>query len=330
MKANKDTRLIRKTATMVTATFAIVASLSACGKFSPVDPKDIGTSTNSDPLEAEKENKGSADSATPPSTPVEGATADAGGAGSLTPAEAADTAEARLQILKELEGTGIMGDEPPAPVEAAPSEPQPAMDAAATKALIAADVTDEAKRDLILQLLEPSMRFNFTLAQQRHEIEAFKKVIDANGKLSDSQTAKLSEFKRSFRLADDASITELLSHIDVVGMSSQLAPLLLKTNWQTNSIKEKDISTRIQILNMDTSDEAVRYRAFRAVSRAPDNKQTPEKLMIAEFGFVPDKTNDSHEQAINTLATIQEIRRIMDAYPVEMNARIQEIAAQLK
>ncbi|MBN8539893.1 MAG: hypothetical protein J0L82_05865 [Deltaproteobacteria bacterium] len=360
MKLHSKGQLTKKTVSLVTATLAVVVGLSACGKFSAIDPKAKGTSTNANPLAADEENRlrELMASATPTPSPAPGQTP----APDAADADAADRDaaldEARRLFGAELNGAPATGAADPAvaapapPAAAAPApppvaaadaptgssspgerpatvvQPDPQAQPAPSKALIAADVSDEAKRDLILQLVEPTMRINFVLSLQRNEILALKKVLDSKKELSAEQAAKLSKFKQSFLLVDGDSIEALLSRVDVVNMTLQVAPLLLKTNWQTNgAISQEEISARVQMLNTYPSDQAIRFRSGRLAMKSSNEKKTSTQIMLAELGYNPESGKD--EQAEKTLATIEEALRIMDLYSTEIDKKINDTAAKL-
>lgn len=348
-----DGRLAKNTVCFVAAACAVVVGLSACGKFSAIDPKAKGTSTNSNPLAAEEEDRlrDLVASASPTPSPSPG----------QRPAAGADDddRDAALDQARQIFGDELAGrpaatptPEPspapgaapapppvaapaaaPAPPPVAASAPGPAAQPpAASKALIAEDVTDEAKRDLILQMVEPTMRINFRLSLQRNEILTFKKVLDAKQELSAEQAAKLSKFKQSFLLIDADSIDALLLRVDVVNMTLQLAPLLLKSNWQTNGmILQEEIAERVQMLNTHPSDQATRFRSGRLVMKKLKEegkvKRTSKEIMLAELGYVLNGAKD--EQAEKMLATIDEAIRIMELYSADITKMINDTSAKL-
>jgi hypothetical protein len=352
VKLHSNGQLTKKTVSLVTATLAVVVGLSACGKFSAIDPKAKGTSTNANPLAADEENSlrelMASAKPTPSPSPGQTPTPDA------TDRDAADRDaaldEARRIFGAELNGEPAPGVADPAlaasvpPAAAVPAPPavaaadapngsgpvvaQPAL----PKALIAADVSDEAKRDLILQLVEPTMRINFVLSLQRNEIFAFKKVLDSKKELSAEQAAKLSKFKQSFLLVDGDSIEALLSRVDVVNMTLQVAPLLLKTNWQTmGAISQEEISARVQMLNAYSSDQAIRFRSGRLVMKKLKEQKkverTSKEIMRAELAYGANEPKN--EEAEKMLATIDEALRIMDLYSTEITKRINDTSAKL-
>ncbi len=353
----KSARLTKNSVSLVTATLAVVIGLSACGKFSVIDPKAKGTSTNSNPLSADEENRLRDLVATPSPTPtpVPGAPA-ATGDGALIDDRDAALDEARRVFGAELDGrpaqpaSDLSGQ--PASPPATGSTPQPAADPAAaavvlttppaqapspspspaassdSKALIAADITDEAKRDLILALVEPTMRINFNLSLQRNEILALKKILDSKKELSTEQAAKLSKFKQSYLLIDADSIDDLLARVDVVNFTLQTAPLILKTNWQTNGqFSQEDVATRVQMVNTYPSDEAVRFRSGRLAVKGLGLKRTSKQIMTAELGYNPSSNKD--ENAEKVLATIDETLRIMELYSTEFSKKNSEVSAML-
>lgn len=363
MKLHSKGQLTKKTVSLVTATLAVVVGLSACGKFSAIDPKAKGTSTNANPLAADEENRlrelMASATPTPSPSPGQTPTPDAADADAADRDAALD--EARRIFGAELDGRQVntsgalvedgrpantsgahVPDGRPANTSGAPApgaasaDPAVAAGAAApvvaqpapSKALIAADVSDEAKRDLILQLVEPSMRINFVLSLQRNEILALKKVLDSKKELSAEQAAKLSKFKQSFLMVDGDSIEALLSLVDVVNMPLQVAPLLLKTNWQTmGAISQDEISARVQMLNTYPSDQAIRFRSGRLAMKSSNEKKTSTQIMLAELGYNPE--SGKNEQAEKILATIDETIRIMDLYSTEIDKKINDTATKL-
>lgn len=360
MKILSNGRLTKNTLSLVTATCAVVVGLSACGKFSPIDPKAKGTSTNSNPLAAEEEDRlrdlVASTSPTPSPTPGQ------------EPAPAADDAgrdaaldQARQLFSDELKGRTAGHGASPAPAAGSPPAPVVADGAAAdappvlvtpegtagaaappspitepasaqpaqSKALIAEDVSDEAKRNLILQLIEPTMRINFRLSLQRGEILGLKKILDAKKELSAEQAAKLSRFKQSYLLIDTDSIDALVSRVDVVNTHLQIAPFLLKSNWQTQgSISQEEIAARVQMLNTHPSDAAIRFRSARQAMKLSNEKPTANKIMAAELAYNPD--SEKNEVAENTLKTIDEVRRIMALYPAEIDKEIAAVSEKLE
>lgn len=374
MKLHSKGQLTKKTVSLVTATLAVVVGLSACGKFSAIDPKAKGTSTNANPLAADEENRlrELMASATPTPSPSPGQTptpdaadADAAerdaaldearrifgaelsgapptgtadpavavpappavAAGAEAPAADASNAGAGAPNASSVPGDRLATVVQPVPQEAAPAAAVVAQPAP-SKALIAADVSDEAKRDLILQLVEPALRINFILSQQRNEILALKKILDSKKELSTEQAAKLLKFKQSFLLVDGDSIEALLSRVDVVNMTLQVAPLLLKTNWQTmGAISQEEISARVQMLNTYPSDQAIRFRSGRLAMKSSNDKKTSTQIMLAELGYNPESGKD--EQAEKMLATIDEAHRIMDLYSTEIEKKINDTAAKI-
>ena len=375
MKLNSKGQLTKKTVSLVTATLAVVVGLSACGKFSAIDPKAKGTSTNANPLAADEENRlrelMASATPTPSPSPGQTPTPDAADADAADRDAALD--EARRLFGAELDGrtsgapanpAGAAAADPaaqaaapaPAPVPAAPATPvqpadaappvppvvanapaapaaaDPAAQPAPSKALIAADVSDEAKRDLLLQLVEPTMRINFVLSLQRNEILALKAILDSKKELSAEQGAKLSKFKQSFLLVDGDSIEALLSRVDVVNMTLQVAPLLLKTNWQTMGvISQEEISARVQMLNTYPSDQAIRFRSGRMVMKKLKEEKkverTSKEIMRAELAYSANEPKN--EEADKMLATIDEALRIMDLYSGEIDKKIKDTSTKL-
>jgi hypothetical protein len=325
VKTQLNGRLTKNTLSFVTATCAVVIGLSACGKFSAIDPNDPkakGTSTKANPLAADEENRlrdlKASGSPTPSPSPGQSPTprtADGNG----DPDRLAALDKARQVFDAEL-GPGQPGapaapGAPPAPAAAAAAQP------ASSKALIAEDVSDETKRDLIIQLIEPAMRINFALSWQRNEILEMQKILDSKQELSAEQAAKLSKFKQSFLLVDADSIDALLSRVDVVNMILQIAPSLLTTHWQAHGqISDKEISKRVEILNTDSSDQAVRFRSGRLemqAMQASTEKNTSKQIMLFELGHDPEAGKD--ELSEKMLATIEEAHRIIGLYQAEID-----------
>lgn len=384
MKDFSNARFMKTSATMLTAAMAVVVGLSACGKFSAIDPKAKGTSTNANPLAAEEENRLRELMAEASATPAPGASQAAGpaagagsGAGRSEEDREAALDEARRVFGAELDGraaapagqpagqaagavaqagsgaeraagqpdgqpvgqaaagagqpdgqqagAGQAGAPPPAAIVITPPPAAAIAPAsAASKALIAADVSDEAKRDMILELVEPTMRINFVLSMQRNEILAMKAVLDAKKELSPEQAAKLSKFKQSFLLLEGDSIEALLTRVDVVNMTLQVAPFLLKSNWQPIDMKE--VATRVQALNTYPSDESVRFRSARLALKGTGEKPTSRKIMMAEIGYDPSAKDENAEKV---LATIDEALRIMSLYSPVITAKINETSSKL-
>jgi hypothetical protein len=363
VKLHSKGQMTKKTVALVTATLAVVVGLSACGKFSAIDPKAKGTSTNANPLAADEENRlrELMASATPTPSPSPGQTPTPEAADADAADRDAALDEARRIFGAELDGrtsgapanpAGAAAADPaaqaaapaPAPVPAAPATPVqpadaappvppvPAAQPAPSKALIAADVSDEAKRDLLLQLVEPTMRINFVLSLQRNEILALKAILDSKKELSAEQGAKLSKFKQSFLLVDGDSIEALLSRVDVVNMTLQVAPLLLKTNWQTMGvISQEEISARVQMLNTYPSDQAIRFRSGRMVMKKLKEEKkverTSKEIMRAELAYSANEPKN--EEADKMLATIDEALRIMDLYSGEIDKKIKDTSTKL-
>lgn len=323
---------------------ATTTGLAACGKFE-VDPKTKGVSTNSNPLQAEAENRLRDLVAPSPSPQPQGEAA---------PAETAsdDTRDAALDQARRLFEEELRGGSATAPAEApavaAPAEAaQPAPVAAApvetaqtpvavpaappvSPALVAKDLNDEAKGQLLLQLVEPTMRINFVLAKQRREILTLKKILDEKKELSTEQKEKLTAFKRSYLLVPEDSEEALLSRVDTIAFSIMIAPLLLETNWsQSGSITGEALSARVQMLNTLPTDEAVRFRSARLAVKGKKLADEARQIYLGELGYNPESgKNDSLEQL---RLTQMEVERVMksDGISTMLDNRIKEISELL-
>lgn len=342
----------------VTATIG----LTACGKFE-IDPKLKGVSTNSNPLKAEAEDKVRDLVATPPSTspsPYSSPTTDGSGpagAGLERTGETGDVALDQVRRLfdEEMNAPGApapaagqaapaapaapaqvaqAGEAPPAAEQAAsavaPAAAPAALPAAAPAALMAQDIADEAKGHLLFTLVEPTFRINFKVSQQRNEILAMKKILDEKKELSKEQQAKLNQFKINFLLVPDDSIEALLSHVDVIAFSIQVAPLILETHWGTKGkITDQALSDRVQKLNTHPSDEAVRFRSGRLALKGQNLKDESRQIYEAELGYneSTDKTSEIEQLRLTQL----EVTRIMNLPVIStlLDNRIKQVTAQV-
>lgn len=327
---------------------ATTTGLAACGKFE-VDPKTKGVSTNSNPLQAEAENLVRDLVAPSPSSQLQGEAPPAETASDDTRDAALD--QARRLFEEELHGSGatapaeapaapatVVTAQPPAPAATAPAEApaatvpaEPVAPAApVSPALVAKDLNDEAKGQLLLQLVEPTMRINFVLAKQRREILTLKKILDDKKELSAEQKEKLTAFKRSYLLVPEDSVEALLSRVDTIAFSIMVAPLLLETNWsQSGSITGEALSARVQMLNTLPTDEAVRFRSARLAVKGKKLSDEARQIYLGELGYNPDAgKNDALEQL---RLTQMEVERVMKASGIStmLDNRIKEITALL-
>lgn len=329
---------------------ATTTGLAACGKFE-VDPKTKGVSTNSNPLQAEAENRLRDLVAPSPSSQLQGEAPPAETASEDTRDAALD--QARRLFEEELRGSGatapaeapaapapapVVTAQPPAPAATAPAEApaatvpaEPVAPAApVSPALVAKDLNDEAKGQLLLQLVEPTMRINFVLAKQRREILTLKKILDDKKELSAEQKEKLTAFKRSYLLVPEDSEEALLSRVDTIAFSIMIAPLLLETNWsQSGSITGEALSARVQMLNTLPTDEAVRFRSARLAVKGKKLADEARQIYLGELGYNPEAgKNDSLEQL---RLTQMEVERVMksDGISTMLDNRIKEISELL-
>ncbi len=327
---------------------ATTTGLAACGKFE-VDPKTKGVSTNSNPLQAEAENLVRDLVAPSPSSQLQGEAPPAETASDDTRDAALD--QARRLFEEELRGSGatapaeapaapatVVTAQPPAPAATAPAEApaatvpaEPVAPAApVSPALVAKDLNDEAKGQILLQLVEPTMRINFVLAKQRGEILALKKILDEKKELSTEQKEKLTAFKRSYLLVPEDSVDALLSRVDTIAFSIMVAPLLLETNWsQSGSITGEALSARVQMLNTLPTDEAVRFRSARLAVKGKKLADEARQIYLGELGYNPEAgKNDSLEQL---RLTQMEVERVMksDGISTMLDNRIKEISELL-
>lgn len=296
---------------------ATTTGLAACGKFE-VDPKTKGVSTNSNPLQAEAENLVRDLVAPSPSSQLQGEAPPAETASEDTRDAALD--QARRLFEEELRGSGATA---PAEAPAAPAAP-------VSPALVAKDLNDEAKGQLLLQLVEPTMRINFVLAKQRREILTLKKILDDKKELSAEQKEKLTAFKRSYLLVPEDSEEALLSRVDTIAFSIMIAPLLLETNWsQSGSITGEALAARVQMLNTLPTDEAVRFRSARLAVKGKKLADEARQIYLGELGYNPEAgKNDSLEQL---RLTQMEVERVMksDGISTMLDNRIKEISELL-
>lgn len=327
---------------------ATTTGLAACGKFE-VDPKTKGVSTNSNPLQAEAENRLRDLVAPSPSSQLQGEAPPAETASDDTRDAALD--QARRLFEQELRGSGatapaeapaapapVVTAQPPAPAATAPAEApaatvpaEPVAPAApVSPALVAKDLNDEAKGQLLLQLVEPTMRINFVLAKQRREILTLKKILDDKKELSAEQKEKLTAFKRSYLLVPEDSEEALLSRVDTIAFSIMIAPLLLETNWsQSGSITGEALAARVQMLNTLPTDEAVRFRSARLAVKGKKLADEARQIYLGELGYNPEAgKNDSLEQL---RLTQMEVERVMksDGISTMLDNRIKEISELL-
>lgn len=338
---------------------ATTTGLAACGKFE-VDPKTKGVSTNSDPLKAEAEERLRSLVAASP-TPQPGTAEDSAAQRSGTPdADASDETrdsaldQARRLFEEELRGGGapavaeqpaapVIAEQPAAPAPApagaetpiaapAPQAAQPVAAPAPAKpaALIAADILDESKGQILLLLTEPAMRINFVLAKQRGEILAMKKILDEKKELSKEQQDKLIAFKRSYLLVPEDSMDALLSRVNTIPFSILAAPLLLESQWGLRGgIAEQALSGRAQRLNTLPTDDAVRFRSGRLAMQGKQAPDEARQIYLAELGYNPESgKNDTLEQL---RLTQMEVERVMksDGISTMLDNRIKEISALL-
>lgn len=342
---------------------ATTTGLSACGKFE-VDPKAKGVSTSSDPLKAEAEDRLRDLVSSPPSPEPAGSesTSPAAG-GSEGPDETRDAAldQARRLFEEELRNGGPAVTDAPAtapapaqqdpataPAQQAPTAAQaptaiqaepavPALapapapaQAAQSAALAAKEIRDEDKGNVLLQLVEPTMRINFVLSKQRNEILALKKILDEKKELSKEQEAKLVAFKRSFLLVPEDSMDALLSRVDTIAFSIMVAPLLLETNWGLNgAISNQALSTRVQRLNTLPVDDAVRFRSGRLAVKGKNLSDESRQIYLAEIGYNPEAGKVETLEQLRL--THMEVERVMKLAGIStmLDNRIKEISERL-
>lgn len=343
--------------------------LSACGKFE-VDPKAKGVSTSSDPLKAEAEDRLRDLVSSPPSPePAGSESASPAAGGSEATDETRDAAldQARRLFEEELRNGGpAVADAPataPAPAIApAPAQQDPATapaqqaptaaqaptaiqaepavpalapapvpaQAAQSAALAAKEIRDEDKGNVLLQLVEPTMRINFVLSKQRNEILALKKILDEKKELSKEQEAKLVAFKRSFLLVPEDSMDALLSRVDTIAFSIMVAPLLLETNWgQNGAISNQALSTRVQRLNTLPVDDAVRFRSGRLAVKGKNLSDESRQIYLAEIGYNPEAGKVETLEQLRL--THMEVERVMKLAGIStmLDNRIKEISERL-
>lgn len=323
----------------VTATIG----LSACGKFE-IDPKFKGVSTNSNPLKSEEEDKIRSlvsASPTPPTSPYP--SGDGGGPAGARRKRTGETGDAALDKVRrlfdeELSAPGAPAAPAPA-TAAAPAAPAaaPAAPAAAPApveqapaALIAQELSDEAKGQLLFELVEPTMRINFRISLQRNEILAMKKILDEKKELSREQQEKLAHFKRSFLLVPGDSIEALLSRVDVIAFTIQVAPLLLETNWGTKGkITAEALSNRAQKLNTHPTDDAVRFRSGRLALKGSNRTDISRQVYAAELGYNPEEGKIESLEPLRL--TQMEVERVMRSPGIStrLDNQIKKMTAQM-
>jgi hypothetical protein len=336
----------------VTATIG----LSACGKFE-IDPKFKGVSTNSNPLKSEEEDKIRSlvsASPTPPTSPYP--SGDGGGPAGARRKRTGETGDAALDQVRRLfdeelsapgapaapaPATAAAPAAPaaaPAPAEQAPdTAAAPAAPAAAPApveqtpaALIAQELSDEAKGQLLFELVEPTMRINFRISLQRNEILAMKKILDEKKELSREQQEKLAHFKRSFLLVPGDSIEALLSRVDVIAFTIQVAPLLLETNWGTKGkITAEALSNRAQKLNTHPTDDAVRFRSGRLALKGSNRTDISRQVYAAELGYNPEEGKIESLEPLRL--TQMEVERVMRSPGIStrLDNQIKKMTAQM-
>lgn len=219
--------------------------------------------------------------------------------------------------------------EPAVPALAPAPAPAPAP-AAQSASLAAKEISDEDKGNVLLQLVEPTMRINFVLSKQRNEILALKKILDEKKALSKEQEAKLVAFKRSFLLVPEDSMDALLSRVDTIAFSIMVAPLLLETNWGLNgAISNQALSTRVRRLNTLPVDDAVRFRSGRLAVKGKNLSDESRQIYLAEIGYNPEAGKVETLEQLRL--THMEVERVMKLAGIStmLDNRIKEISERL-
>lgn len=289
---------------------ATATGLSACGKFE-VAPNTKGVSTNSDPLSALQDdrlrdlltNNETSSSQDPLATTPEDTSQPKSDSESISKKDKASRLKEVQSLFDEtLADTSESLSEAHTATLTSTVQPAPAKVLSAAElsklpqALIGGDISDDVKGQLILKLVEPTMRINFQIGLQRAELLKMKAVVDAGKSVSRDQLSLLESFRKSFGVAgvldkqsitsQKASIYSLLTQVDTIAFSALLAPLVYSTNWGTlTPVTPEMISGRAQDLNVTSAEAPLRFRAerIRIGSSKLDNKGY--RLLMAEIGY---------------------------------------------
>lgn len=302
---------------VLTSVFAVVATLSACGKpeirsktmDSPTVPTSPSTSPN--PKVAEAENK-AADVKTMLAAKTDPAAA-----------KAAEIAAARRQAaLDELadllkrEGAGAqqIADAKAKVIQAGGTVPADVPPAGATGNVPPiADSSQNllfeqaAHRTFAIAMIEPVMRANFQVFLARNEVLRLQNLVEVQKKeLSPEDQAKLQKFRLDYGLGDDKTgFDPLLERVDGVNLSFLAAPLALRSNWAIDAEVQADkITSRILEMNTSTSVDRVAYRAARLALKSGQQTEESLSLMKAFLGFTERSKNPMTDKILDAVTEI--------------------------
>lgn len=169
-------------------------------------------------------------------------------------------------------------------------------------------VADQAivKHAFVKALIAPTLRLNAQTMLQRQRVVAAQKKIADKVELSDSEKADIAKLKVDYLLLDSKSTLEdLLTRVDVVQMSFLIAPLAVKTKWNTEGqVTESLIASRIQELNVSMTEDKVRFRSARLALKSAKNVVESVELMKSFLGYSAADKNLTHEALMAAVTEI--------------------------
>ncbi len=195
---------------------------------------------------------------------------------------------------------------------------------------IAQEISDEAKGRLLYSLVEPTMRINFQISLQRNEVLEMKKVLDAKRDLTKAQSEKLLQFKQSYLLSSEDSIDSLLSRVDVIAFTLQIAPLILESQWgRRGDISAQALADRAQRLNTSPGADAVRFRSGRLAVKGKNLANESQLVHLAELGYNPEFERIETKELLRL--TQLEVERVMRSPGIStlLDNRIKEVWTKL-
>lgn len=355
---------------ILSAALAVCTVLAACAK--PGDGNRVTKSENpspsSNPLKAAVENKkdeqaAAADAAKKDDKGAEGAdvsSATASGADKQTQdAQKRASLDALTNILKseaqpqaatdggvptsESGGAAASTSEGPQNIgqslavdSAVPAAAQAASDLNTPAQIVGSKDTFSAEQKaLVLSLIKPAMIENGAIWLQRQRILKLAETYFTKDQ-KEEDAKFLSDLRKEYGLADNASFDELLENVDIVHMPFLIALMVNQHGWtmqdekglQDTKFLYSAMAKQMQILNTANDEENIRFRKARAAMRKADNIDSAD-LMTAYVGAAPaDRTARQRRLtsivgATKMIFATADVQKEIDA--VQMKIRSQEI-----
>lgn len=177
-----------------------------------------------------------------------------------------------------------------------------------TAPIASVSVADQAavKRAFVKAMIAPTLRLNAQTMLQRQRVVAAQKKMADKVELSEGEKSDIAKLKIDYLLLDSKStIEDLLARVDAVQMSFLIAPLAIKTKWNTEGqVSESLIASRIQELNVSAADDKVRFRSARLALKNSTNVVTGVELMKSFLAYSATEKNLTHEALIATVTEI--------------------------